>query len=182
MEIKKGKFKTNDVSYTLQAPTGVPGDITRADETNVEPAFLIASGSPATFVQQYGTAMVYTTGGITQWGTGNVAADFAGVLVRQAPGIQNSLASDLSFGGGVPNQYQIQGLCVRGYVNVVCQYGTPARGGVVYVNIQATGNRIVGGFEATSQGSYNVALSATQAEWAADGFDANLNAELRIAR
>ena len=177
---KFGPFKTNDVSYTLQAPTGVPGDITRSDESNVEPAMLIAVSS--VFVQQYGTAMVYASGGISQWGAGNVAGDFAGVLVRQAPGISGSISSDSSFGGGIPNPLQVQGLMVRGYINVACQYGTPARGGVVYVNIQATGSRILGGFEATSQSSYNVALSATQAEWASDGMDANNNAELRIAR
>lgn len=181
--IPKGKFRTCDVSYTLQAPTGVQGDISRADETSVEPAMLIQSGSPLAFAQSFGIPLVYASGGVTQYQTSNVAADFAGVLVRQAPGIAGSIASDASFSPSVPNPVQVQGMAVRGYVNVICQYGTPVRGGIVYIRTAATsGSRLLGGFEATSDPGNNVALSLTQASWATDGFDASLNAELRIAR
>lgn len=174
---KSKPFRTCDVSYLTQAPTGVPGDITRADETNVEPAMMV---SP--FTAAYGLAAVYGSGGIAAWGTGNVAVDFAGSLARAVPSISNNISSDASFGGGIPLQTQVQNLVVRGYMSVVCQYGTPTRGGAVYVNIQAATGRVVGGFEATFQSGFNVLLTATQAEWATDGFDANLNAELRIAR
>ena len=165
-------------AYTFQAPAGVPGDITRTDESNVEPAMLQAIS--AVYAQSFGIAMVYSAGGISQWGGSNVAADFAGVLVRQAPGISSN--SD-ALTGNVPNPDQVQGLIVRGYVNVVCGYGTPARGGVVYVRTVANGNNgVVGTFDATSDVGNNVALSATQAEWASDGKDSSNNAELRIAR
>jgi hypothetical protein len=124
---------------------------------------------------------VYVTGGVTQYQSTNVAADFAGVLVRQAPGIQGSLASDLSFSGGTPNPLQVQGMAVRGYVNVLCTVGTPARGGIVYICVSTGGGGAIGDFQASSN-AYNVALSLTQAEWASDGKDASNNAELRIAR
>lgn len=187
----KGRFRTCDSitnnavpsaqAYTFQAPAGVPGDITRVDESSVEPAMLIAVSS--VFAQSFGIAMVYASGGISQWGGSNVAADFAGVLVRQAPGIADSASSDSSTGGGIPNSVQVQGLLVRGYVNVLCVYGTPARGGVVYVRTVANGNNgSVGTFDATSDGGNNVALSLTQASWATDGKDANNNAELRVYR
>ena len=173
------KFKTRDVSYLFQAPNGVPGDITRTDESSVEPAQLLAISS--VYPQAFGLAMVYGSGGVQAWGTGNVAADFAGSLVREVPAIEGSGGTG-AFSPTIPNPLVPNGLLVRGYMSVVCQYGTPARGGIVYVNIQATGSRVVGGFEATSQGSYNVALSTTQATWAVDGVDAFNNSELRIAR
>lgn len=184
-----GRFRTTDAisnnsipsaqAYTYQAPAGVPGDITRPDETNTEPAMLIADGS-SVFAQAFGLAMVYNTGGITQAESGFAAADFAGVLVRQAPGISDS-GDGLT--GNIPNAVQVQALCVRGYINVYCGYGTPARGGVVYVRVVAnSNNENVGTFDATSDSSNNVALSSTQASWASDGKDGNNNAELRIAR
>lgn len=165
-------------AYLYSAPVGVPGDITRTDESNVEPALLIAVAS--VFAQDFGIPMVYVAGGISQIGAGFAQADFAGILVRQAPGISSN--SD-ALTGNHPNPDQIQGLMVRGYANVVCGYGTPARGGVVYVRTVANGNNgVVGSFDATSDPSNNVALSATQAEWASTGKDANNNAEIRVAR
>jgi hypothetical protein len=165
-------------AYTFQAPAGVPGDITRPDETNTEPAMLIAVS--AVYAQSFGIAMVYATGGISQVGAGFAAADFAGVLVRQAPGISES-GDGLT--GNIPNAVQVQALVVRGYVNVLCVYGTPARGGLVYVRTVSTSNNTsLGTFDATSDSSNNVVLTVAQATWASDGKDANNNAELRIAR
>ena len=175
------KVKTNDVSYLFQAPNGVPGDISRTDETNVEPIMLQLAGTPPAYPQAFGLPVVEVAGGAAAWQTTNVAADFAGVLIREVPQ-QAAVGDQGQFSGTIPNPVQPQGLAVRGYVNVVCQYGTPARGGIVYINIQATGSRVVGGFEATSQAGYNVALTTTQATWAVDGVDAFGNAELRIAR
>src|SRR5208282_5479050 len=174
------RFRTKDVSYLFQAPNGVPGDITRTDESNVEPIMLQQNGSPLAYPQSFGLANIYVAGGVGAWQTTNVAADFCGSLVREVPGI-GGYTSD-TFLPNIPNPAYPTGLCVRGYISVLCQYGTPARGGVVYVNIQAVAGRVVGGFEATSEPSFNVALSATQAEWASDGVDAFQNAELRIAR
>lgn len=186
--LKLGRFRTVDAignnslptpqAYTFQAPAGVPGDITRPDESNTEPAMLIAIST--VYAQSFGIAMVYATGGISQVGSGFAAADFAGVLVRQAPGISES-GDGLT--GNIPNSVQVQALIVRGYVNVLCVYGTPARGGIVYVrSISTSNNTLVGTFDATSDSSNNVALSLTQASWASDGKDANNNAELRLAR
>lgn len=181
--ISLGRFRTADAipspqAYTYQAPAGVPGDITRTDDSNVEPAMLVAVAS--VFAQSFGIGMVYNTGGISQVGSGTAATAFAGVLVRQAPGISSN--SD-ALTGNVPNPLQIQGLCVRGYVNVLCVYGTPVRGGVVYLRVNSSvNNTLVGTFDATSDSTDNVALTLTQASWASSGKDANNNAELRIAR
>lgn len=178
--MKSKPFRTKDVSYLTQAPTGIPGDITRTDETNVEPAMLIAASG--VFAQAYGIPVKYVVGGIQQYNGGaEVAGDFAGVLVREVPSIAGSLGSDV-ISGSVPYSKQVQGLAVRGYVNVLCAAGTPVRGGVVYIQIIANGGIAVGSFRASADGSNTVALTATQAEWASDGMDASGNAELRIAR
>lgn len=168
-------------AYLFQAPTGVPGDITRTDESNVEPIMLVAASS--VFAQAFGIPLKYVSGGAQQFNGGaETAADFAGVLVREVPSIAGSSASDASFAGTVPNADYPQGLCVRGYVSVLCAAGTPARGGIVYIQIVASGGVAVGSFRASSDGGNAVALTPAQAEWATDGKDADGNAELRIAR
>ncbi len=165
-------------AYTFQAPTGVPGDITRTDESNVEPAMLVALA--AVYAQRFGEAMRYVTGGIQQFTAALTKADFAGVLVREVPSISgNALAG---FSDNIPNPDQLQGLLVRGYVSVKCTAGTPARGGIVYVRTVADTDRPIGAFEAVSDGGNSFALDAVQAEWATDGKDAAGNAELRVAR
>lgn len=167
-------------AYTFAAPNGVPGDITRTDESNVEPAMLVAASS--VFAQAFGIPMKYVAGGIQQFNGGaEVAADFAGVLVREVPSISGNALS--GFTDNIPNSETVQGLCVRGYVSVKVAAGTPARGGVVYVQIIANGGVAVGSFRADGTDSGNaIALTATQAEWATSGKDADGNAELRIAR
>lgn len=171
-------------AYTFSAPSGIPGALTRYDESNVEPAQLVAASG--VYPSAYGLAMKYVSGGIQQFnGGGEAATAFAGVLVREVPSISGAVADDSTANGsGTPWGANVPvGMVVRGYCNVLCVYGTPTRGGVVYVRIIATSNNMtVGTFDATSDGGNNVALTATQAEWATDGKDANNNAELRIAR
>lgn len=168
-------------AYLFQAPTGVPGDITRTDESNVEPIMLIAVST--VFAQAFGIPLKYTTGGAQQFNGGaETAASFAGVLIREVPSIAGSSASDASFDGTVPNPDVPQGILVRGYVSVKCVSGTPARGGAVYVQIIASGGVAVGAFRADADGGNAVLLTPTQAEWATDGKDADNNAELRVAR
>lgn len=165
-------------AYLYNAPAGVPGSVTRPDETNVEPAKLVAVDD--TYAQAFGIPMKYASGGISQFEVDDVATAFAGVLVREVPSISGSL--DEGFTDNIPWSKQIQGLAVRGYVSVVCKQGTPARGGIVYVRVEADTGKNIGDFEASSDTTKSVALTATQAEWASDGKDADNNAELRIAR
>lgn len=165
-------------AYLYQAPAGVPGDITRTDETNVEPARLIAVAS--VYAQAFGIPMKYATGGISQFAAADTAAVFAGVLVREVPAISGNTLQ--GFDDTVPNPNQVNGMAVRGYVAVKCKQGTPARGGIVYVRVEADTGKLVGDFEAVSDTTKSVALSSTQASWASDGKDENNNAELRIAR
>ena len=171
-------------AYLFSAPAGVPGDIVATDETNVEASQLVAASG--VYPASYGIAMKYVTGGIQQFNGGaETAPSFAGVLTRSVPGISGAASDDgVANGTGTPWANNVPaGLAVRGYVNVLCVYGTPARGGTVYVRIATSGNGgAVGTFDATSDGGNSVALTAAQAEWASDGKDANNIAVLRIAR
>jgi hypothetical protein len=170
-------------SYLYQAPSGVPGDITRVDESNVEPTMLV---SP--FPTNYGQAMKYATGpggtGVTPMGSGDPASAFCGILSRAVPGISQSNTNE-STGTFQPNQAEPQGLCVRGYVNVTVNAGTPQRGQPVYIVTTPSGGHPAGAFETTSNSGNNTALSSTEVgnvTWAADGVDAFGNAEIRIAQ
>jgi len=167
-------------AYTFRAPAGVPGDISRTDESNVEPGMLVALAT--VFAPRFGEAMRYVVGGIQQFTAALTKADFAGVLVREVPAQSASSASDTSFDDSAPNPDQVQGLCVRGYMVVRCTDGTPVRGGTVYVRTVAAADRPIGAFEAAADGGNSFALDAVQATWASDGLDAENNAELRIAR
>src|SRR5690348_4268286 len=79
-------------SYLYQAPTGVPGDITRVDESNVEPAKIVVQGSD---YPKVGMGVKYNSDGSgIQVPSGDAATTFAGVMVREAPQISNSSADD----------------------------------------------------------------------------------------
>lgn len=168
-------------AYLYQAPTGVPGDITRTDETNVEPALQAVQGSD---YPKVGMGVKYTSDGTgIQVPSGSAATTFAGVMVREVPSISNSSSDDSSFSPQTPLLDEPVGLAVRGYVSVICAVGTPVRGGAVYWQVTDNGGVKAGSFRADGTDSGNaVLLTATQAEWASNGVDADLNAELRIAR
>lgn len=164
-------------AYLFSAPNGVAGDVTRPDESNVEPAMLVAASG--TFAQAFGIPMKYVSGGIQQFNGGAEAAgDFAGVLVREVPSISGNTNQGLT--DNIPDSTQLQGLLVRGYASVVCAAGTPARGGTVYVQIVANGGVAVGSFRATADSTNTIAL--TNATFASDGKDSDNNCEIRVAR
>jgi hypothetical protein len=175
---KSGPFKTNDVAYTFAAPMGVPGDVTRTDESNVEPIFLITP-----FPTNYGVAMVAATGGGTPFAAAGTAATVIGLLVRAVPGISNS-SSNEAVDQFTPNQAEVQGLMVRGYACVAVNAGTPVRGSAVGIVQTASGGHPAGAFETTTTGN-NIPLSSTVVgnwTWAQDGVDPNGYGEVRIAQ
>ena len=164
-------------AYLLTAPNGVAGDVTRTDESNVEPAMLVAASS--VYAQKFGIPMKYVSGGIQQFNGGaEFPADFAGVLIREVPSQSGNALG--GFSDNIPNPDAPQGLMVRGYCSVLCTSGTPARGGAVYVQTVANGGINVGEFRTTDDGSNAILLD--NVIWASDGKDADNNAEIRVAR
>lgn len=166
-------------AYLYGAPSGVVGDVTRVDQSSVEPAMLVTP-----FPSNYGVAMKYGTGGLTPYAAGDAASVVAGLLARAVPGISQSV-SDEAVNTFQPNQKEPQGLMVRGYMSVKVNAGTPVRGQPVYIVQTASGGHPAGAFETTANGGNNVALSGTLVgnfTWAADGVDSNGNGEVRVAQ
>ena len=173
------------ISYLYASPSCVPGDVTRVDDSNVEPANLV---SP--FPANFGLPMKYSTDtngapeGVTPMVAGDAAAVFAGILARAVPGISQSSVNE-NIDTFQPNQSEPNGLCVRGYISVFVQSGTPVRGQPVYVVQTASAGHLAGQLEAGSNGGNNVALTGTivgNVTWAADGVDSNGFGEVRIAQ
>ncbi len=161
----------SNTAFLYNAPSGVPGDITRRDNSVVEQGML---GTPA--ADAYGVPVKVSAGKFIPFAGGEVAADFYGVLARSVPGISGSLTED--FSTDVPYTKVPQDIMIRGYINVKCITGTPARGGAVYARIVAATGRPIGAFEAVSDSSNSILL--TNATWASTGKDADNNAELSV--
>lgn len=112
----------------------------------------------------------------SKFGAANVAADFAGVAVREV-----KQAADYYPASGVYNPGDPCDAIQRGAVSVVCNVGNPTSGGKVYIRITENGAipaGVVGGFEAAADGVNTVEL--TNCEWASDSKDANNVTELTI--
>lgn len=148
------------VAYLKRAPSGVAGDVTRQLDTIVEPGFLNPANPPSAF----GVPVKLVDG---KFELAKGAAGFYGILSRVAPSIAGDTAQ--TFLSATPNPQSVQGIVVKGYINVLCPTGTPTRGGQVYVTS-------AGAFSADSAG--NEALPGVV--WAVDGKDASNVAEVRI--
>lgn len=159
-------------SFLYRAPSGVAGDVTRPDDTVVEPGLLNAAQAPTAF----GAPVKLVSGKFEKIAASDAAAVFAGILSRIAPSIAGDTAQ--TFAGGTPNTDSVQGIVVEGYVNVVCTVGTPARGGAVYMRVVAATGKAVGDLETAADSGKCVALSGVT--WAVDGKDASNVTEIRI--
>lgn len=113
-------------------------------------------------------------------GTGTTAAKFLGVAVRE-------IKSALIYTNQNEGKYQ-PGEAIpvmkRGCVNVICQEGTPAPGGKVYVRIvnnAAKPTLMIGGFEAAEDkdATTTYTMELSNAQWKGTA-DSNGVAEMRI--
>ncbi len=114
------------------------------------------------------------------FGASNVAADFAGVAIREVQQATTYFpATGGSYAPGQPCD-----VAERGSLTVNCTEGTPASGGAVYiVTVAGTGAvSAVGDFIAiaTPAGTSSAAVEVTNAQWKSVGVDANGVAELTI--
>ena len=123
----------------------------------------------------FGTPLVRgENGAVLPMGTGNTGGQFIGVAGRE-------VKSPAEFFNQNVGQYAPEepvSVFQRGCINVKCQKGSPSIDGTVYVRVTASGNYVVGGFEAEADGANTVALS--NAQWNGPA-DSNGVAELRIA-
>lgn len=160
-------------AFLYRAPSGVAGDITRQLDTTVESGLLNAAKAPTKF----GAPVKIVSGLFEKIEASDAATVFAGIISRSVPSIAGDTAQ--SFGTGTPNTTSVQGIVVKGYVNVTCTQGTPVRGGQVFMRITADTGKAVGDLETAADSGKCVAL--TGVTWAVDGKDAGNVAEIRIA-
>lgn len=128
-------------SYKFTAPAGYAGTITRIDKTTVESIMLgtPAAGAFGIPVKNDGTGKAIPLAG------GEAGSAIIGFLGRTVPEISGSISAE-----DVPNPPQPQNLVTRGYINVVCTQGTPARFAPVYARVVTNGSKHIGDIEATS--------------------------------
>jgi len=117
---------------------------------------------------KFGEAVVYGTAGeIVPFGTSGTAESFLGVAVRTV----KSATSYFEQNEGCYQPGEAVPVMKRGCVNVLCQNGTPAVGGKVYVRTtknEAFPNAVIGGFEAAADASNSVSLENAQWKGTAD--------------
>lgn len=153
-------------------PHGYAGSYARQPDMVVDTAPL-----GGTDIIAFGAPVIMGANGAVQAWTGEATAKtFWGVAVREVKSAVDYMDQNKSGyrpGEAVP-------VMKRGCVNVICQSGTPAAGGAVYVRTKTNSAKptaVIGGFEATADGDNSVVLSNAQWKGQADG---NGVAELRI--
>jgi hypothetical protein len=161
-------------AYLTSMPAGVAGDITKATETIVESG--VFTSTTALIPTAFGVPVKLVSGKFQTIAASDTASVFAGVLSRHVPSIAGDTVE--TFEGGTPNPKSVQGIVVRGYVNVKCTVGTPVRGGTVFMRVTESGVKKVGDFETAADSGACVALS--NVTWAVSGKDANNVTEIRI--
>lgn len=149
---------------------GYAGSFSRQPDT-------IIDTHPAEGAIVFGQGVVYGSGGGVELpGSSAVAADFVGVAVRETKSALNYLNQN----EGIYAMHDAVPVIKRGCVNVICQNGTPALDGDVYLRIAANAtypDAVVGGFEAAADSTNSVKLTNVKWKGAAD---ANGVAEIRI--
>lgn len=154
----------------LNMSHGFSGSYARQPDMIVNTAPLGGTG-----IIPFGTPLVRGENGVVlPMGTGNTGNQFIGVAGREV----KSPAEFFSQSVGQYAPEEAVSVFQRGCINVKCQKGSPSIDGTVYIRVTASGNYVVGGFEAEADGANTVALSNAQWNGPADNHGV---AELRIA-
>jgi hypothetical protein len=153
---------------------GYPGNISRGVDAIVENHFL-RSTDVANI--NFGDPVVLNSDNtVSAFGSAGTAATFLGIAVREVK--QNT---DYFNAQGYYQPGQPTDVAVRGSLTIKVNVGTPTANGNVYVRITANGaipNGVVGGFEATADGTNTVLLS--NVKFKTGKIDANKVAEVTI--
>jgi hypothetical protein len=144
------------VAYAKRAPAGSPGDISRNVIANIPPRDLSTTNPPT----YYGAPVKMVANVAEAIEAGDTAANFYGVIVRQAYGVDGPpLVINPGFGAGTPDPAVEASIMTAGYILVTCNVGTPEIDAPVYMRVVAAPPLEIGDFEATPDGINNVLLS-----------------------
>jgi hypothetical protein len=152
-------------------PAGIPGDLTRPAQATVSTELLDTTYYPTKFGVP--GAIDATSHNFRAIKASDTAASVYGFYVRPFPTAGNGTDG---LGTSTPPVSGIANVLKRGYINVVCNYGTPVKNGAVYVRTVANGaNTIIGGVEAQSDSTNSFVLTGATFT---GPMDANGNAEI----
>jgi len=153
---------------------GYPGSFSRNGDCIIVPRGI---KSTDTVGVSFGDPVVLNTDNTySKFGAANTAAQFAGVGIREV-----KQTADYYNPAGKYNPGDSADVIVRGAVCVVCNVGTPTAWGDVYVRTVLNGTipaGVVGGFEATADGTNSILL--TNAKFNTGNMDANKVVEIII--
>lgn len=146
----------------LVMPNGFAGSYARQPDMIIDAHSL--GGSAAV---NFGAALAYSAGKVVPVSDTTTAADFVGIAAKEIKSALNYL--DQSAGQYAPGE--AVSVFKRGCINVLCNVGTPALGGDVYLRVKANAAipaGVVGGFEASADGANTIKLINCQWRGAAD--------------
>lgn len=145
------------VAFLYRMPYGIPGDVTRASQSTIEPQVLNSSAA----FSAYGLFGKLSSGKFVPVGSGDVASAVYGLLVRPYP-TQGANASD-PLATAVPKTSGVADVLRRGYASVKVNAGTPAIGGAVYIRVaNAAAGKPIGGIEAAADSTNTIQVVGAQ--------------------
>ncbi|MFJ7312528.1 hypothetical protein ACIQVE_07105 [Pseudomonas sp. NPDC098747] len=148
---------SNSILYRMSA--GIPGDVTRASQSTIEPVQLNASNPFSVF----GVPGKIVGGKLVPLADGDAAGVIYGFLVRAYPYTGSTFTAIM----GPTNT--VGDVLRRGYMTVKLNAGTASKAGQVHVRITAaTADKPIGGIEAVADSSNTVALTGATFMGAAD--------------
>lgn len=159
--VRRGRMVTNDIAFLYRMGAGSPGDVTRYENSKIEPC-VIDGANP---VLLFGLAGVYdrtSVNGVRSVIAGDTAID--GFIVRPFPTQQASGTNfgAAPFGVGAPPATGLTDILKSGYMLAKLGGTTAAvKGGVVNIWVAAsTGTHVQGGVEAATSAGNTIALDA----------------------
>lgn len=141
-------------AFLYRMPAGIPGDVTRASQSTIEPVFL----DPTLPFAGYGLFGKIASGKFVPFGAGDVSGADYGLLVRAYPTTGGSGADPL--GTSTPPTKGVADVLRRGYMTVRLNAGTASKDGAVYVRVAAAAaGKPIGGIEAVADSTNTVAIT-----------------------
>lgn len=141
-------------AFLFRMPAGIPGDVTRASQSTIEPVFL----NPSLPFAGFGLFGKIASEKFVPFGAGDVAGAEYGLLVRPYP-ITGGSGSD-PLGTSTPPAKGVADVLRRGYMTVKLNAGTAAKDGQVYVRVAAAAaGKPIGGIEAAADSTNTVAIT-----------------------
>ena len=135
---------TGSTAILYRMPSGTAGDITRKGSFSaVVTGFFHASYLPTAF----GVPVKMVSGLLRMLPASAAATDIYGILARTAPQIGTTPDANGN-STGITAALE-QAIMKKGFMNVLCTIGTPARGGKVFCRVVADTGKAVGDLEAT---------------------------------